>query len=93
MKWVVAYDVSDDYVRQRIARALEGMGQRVQGSVFECRFDETDLMKAVERLRTELGNAEIGNVRFYRLCASCDAAAFGFGGLVESTDKEPCIIL
>ncbi len=93
MKWVVAYDVSDDYVRQRIARALEGMGQRVQGSVFECRFDDAELESAVERLRTELGTDGNGNVRFYRLCATCDGAAFGFGSLVESTDKEPCIIL
>ena len=93
MKWVVSYDVSDDRIRQRIARALEGMGQRVQGSVFECRFDESDLASAVDRLRSELGTDGNGNVRFYRLCAGCDAAAFGFGSLVESTDKEACIIL
>ena len=93
MKWVVAYDISDDYVRQRMSRALEGMGQRVQGSVFECRFDDSELESAVERLRTELGSEAKGNVRFYRLCAVCDGAAFGFGKLVESIDKEPCIVL
>ena len=33
--WIVAYDVSNSRRRYRVARLLEGRGQRIQRSVFE----------------------------------------------------------
>lgn len=34
--YVLAYDLSDDRRRAKIARLMESMGERVQGSVFEA---------------------------------------------------------
>ncbi|MGZ5444640.1 MAG: CRISPR-associated endonuclease Cas2 [Thermoanaerobaculia bacterium] len=39
MKWVVAYDISDDALRMRVAERLGTIGWRVQESVFECTFE------------------------------------------------------
>ena len=36
---MVCYDVPDDRRRARVAKILEGHGERVQGSVFECLLD------------------------------------------------------
>jgi CRISPR-associated protein Cas2 len=48
---LVCYDVSSDKRRDKIAKACESYGARVQYSVFECPLDETRL----QQLRAELG--------------------------------------
>ena len=72
---------------------LEGLGQRVQGSVFECRLDDAELQTAVARLQRELGDPSNGNIRFYRACGACEPAAFGFGNLVSNIENDSCVIL
>ncbi len=47
---LVCYDVRDDTRLRRIAKLLEGYGERLQYSVFRCRLAPRD----VERLRWEL---------------------------------------
>jgi CRISPR-associated protein Cas2 len=72
MFYVISYDVPDDRRRNKIARLLEGYGERVQKSVFEAHLDErgyADLRKRLARLM----KADQDNVRFYRLCAECRA--------------------
>ncbi|TVQ95835.1 MAG: CRISPR-associated endonuclease Cas2, partial [Desulfovibrionales bacterium] len=34
--YVVCFDIVDDPIRYRVAKALKGTGYRVQKSVFEC---------------------------------------------------------
>ncbi|RMH21895.1 MAG: CRISPR-associated endonuclease Cas2 [Acidobacteria bacterium] len=92
MKYVVTYDVSDDRTRLRIAEILEGFGVRVQKSVFECRLGERAVEILLAKLRRALPEPEAGNVRIYRLCAHCEAAALGLGD-VEQPDEGPAIIL
>ncbi|MGH2522320.1 MAG: CRISPR-associated endonuclease Cas2, partial [Anaerolineales bacterium] len=70
MRYVIAYDVSDNARRARMAKKLESVGERVQGSVFEADLNE----KALERLMGQLAklvDAETDGVRLYRLCADC----------------------
>ena len=38
---LVCYDIADDKRRNRVAKACESFGTRVQFSVFECPLDET----------------------------------------------------
>lgn len=64
---VVAYDIADDKRRDRVAKILEGFGERVQYSVFECRLDRVQYL----RLRHALEDvilAEEDVVSFYFLC-------------------------
>ena len=68
--YVISYDIADDARRLRVARVLEGYGERVQRSVFECYLDERQLA----RLKRQVGKAirpEEDSVRFYRLCEGC----------------------
>jgi CRISPR-associated protein Cas2 len=64
---VVAYDIRDDRRRDRVAKILEGFGQRVQYSVFECRLDRVQYLRLRTRLE-EVIDREEDVVSFYFLC-------------------------
>ena len=67
---VVAYDVADDRVRDRVARVLlEAGGRRVQRSVFELETDAESLSILRRRL-ARLRGAE-DSIAYYRLCRAC----------------------
>jgi CRISPR-associated protein Cas2 len=70
--WVVAYDISDDRRRARIAHVLEGHGVRVQWSVFECRLNRTE-MQGLRRRLLALSEPGQDRLRFYPLCGPCCA--------------------
>jgi CRISPR-associated protein Cas2 len=46
-RWIVAYDVSDDRRRTRLAERLSRHGVRQQRSVFECLVDDERLDQVV----------------------------------------------
>ncbi|GAB4520274.1 MAG: hypothetical protein Kow0047_31510 [Anaerolineae bacterium] len=70
-QWVViSYDIVDDRRRTRVMKTLEGYGQRVQYSVFECELRPSDLRKLKERLE-RLIEPDEDDIRFYTLCESC----------------------
>lgn len=67
MFWMVCYDICDDRVRLRAARALGRYGERVQRSVYECHLSARE----IQTLRRELlGMIDpiSDRVRFYPLC-------------------------
>jgi CRISPR-associated protein Cas2 len=68
---IVCYDVNTETREgrrrlRRVARVCEGMGQRVQKSVFECQLD---LLRMEELERTLLAEIKLeeDNLRLYRL--------------------------
>ncbi|HFC46795.1 MAG TPA: CRISPR-associated endonuclease Cas2 [Dissulfuribacter thermophilus] len=71
MFYVVAFDISDDKKRYRCAKALKGLGTRVQKSVFECpNLSERRFLKlktAIEKIIDHTTDT----VRYYRLCGDC----------------------
>lgn len=64
--YVVAYDISDDKRRQKIADLLEGYGQRVQYSVFECFLNASKYKELTVKVRKIVKIPE-DSVRFYPL--------------------------
>lgn len=64
---LVAYDIADDYRRERVSMLLSGFGPRVQLSVFEAMLtratDEEELRRGIR----ELIDPEEDQVRIYRL--------------------------
>lgn len=68
---IVCYDVNTETREgrrrlRRVAKLCEGVGQRVQKSVFECQIDRAQF-EALERdLMAEI-KAEEDNLRFYRI--------------------------
>ena len=64
--YVISYDIPDDKRRKKIADLLEGYGQRVQYSVFECQLNTEKYNDLRRRLR-KIVKLEEDNVRFYPL--------------------------
>lgn len=64
---VIAYDIEDDRRRNRVAKTLEGYGDRVQESVFECWLEARQLGE-VKAALAGLIDADRDRVRYYRLC-------------------------
>lgn len=71
---IVCYDVNTETKEgrrrlRRVARACEGVGQRVQKSVFEFQIDLTKLEALERELLSEI-NPNEDNLRIYRLPSS-----------------------
>jgi CRISPR-associated protein Cas2 len=71
MLYVISYDISVDRRRARVAKLLEGFGQRVQYSVFECDLTESQYAALKRKLQRVLKSDEGDSLRTYRLCATC----------------------
>ncbi len=86
MLTLISYDIADDGDRARAHKLLEGLGQRVQYSVFECYLEPEDLEKLKAKLKPLL-RGSFDSVRLYRVCAECAAKAevLGWG----DTPREP----
>lgn len=67
--WMVAYDISDDRIRDQVREILKDSGNRVQYSIFECRLPDSDQA----RLQKELAGLieECDSIRWYPLCVWC----------------------
>jgi len=64
--YVVAYDIPCDQRRRKVANLLEGYGQRVQFSVFECVLTAAKYEELSRRLGKRIKLSE-DSVRFYPL--------------------------
>jgi len=64
---VIAYDIPEDKRRTKVAKALEGYGERMQYSLFECRITKVQYLRLRARLE-ELIEPEEDEVSFYFLC-------------------------
>lgn len=89
---IVCYDVNTEDRAgrkrlRRVARACEGIGQRVQKSVFECRINLAQMEELERRLLAEISQ-EHDCLRIYRMADSkgCEVREYGnfrvvdFGG-------------
>ncbi|MEI7988519.1 MAG: CRISPR-associated endonuclease Cas2 [Chloroflexota bacterium] len=68
--YVLAYDIADDKRRVKIAKAMEAIGERVQGSVFEAYLSTEDLEKMIKRVK-KIMKEEEDSLRIYFLCQDC----------------------
>ncbi len=73
MLYVISYDISVDKRRAKLAKLLEGFGQRVQYSVFECDLTAAQYQKLERRIAKILVPGEGDSLRTYRICAACAA--------------------
>lgn len=87
MAYVIAYDISDDRQRERIAEILGGYGHRVQYSVFELNVDAKTLVDVVAEIEPHVAGT-VDSVRIYRQCAIC-AASVHVLGRGSRADADP----
>ncbi|AFZ11551.1 CRISPR-associated protein, Cas2 family [Crinalium epipsammum PCC 9333] len=61
---VVVYDIPDDKRRVKLSNFLEGYGNRIQWSVFECFISLNEMRELYQKVKKQVKPAE-DNVRFY----------------------------
>lgn len=93
---IVCYDVNTETREgrrrlRRVARVCEGIGQRVQKSVFECQVDLVKMEDLERRLLAEI-KPEEDNLRLYRLAESrgCEVREHG---IFKATDFEAPLVV
>lgn len=96
MRVIVCYDVNTETREgrrrlRRVAKACEGVGQRVQKSVFECQVDLAQMEELERRLLAEIDLAQ-DNLRLYRLpdTRGCEVRQHG---IFRSLDFEGPLVL
>ena len=91
-RYVIAYDIPDDRRRLKVARALEGHGERVQYSVFECQLTGKQFRALWQELGELIQPVE-DSLRVYRLCPVCAAWVKTAGRAVRVEDVPPVYIV
>lgn len=73
MRTVISYDISDDKRRRKVVKVLEGVGYRVQYSVFEAELTTRQYTALKRRLKPLVAPKTTDSIRYYRLTADCAA--------------------
>lgn len=93
--YLISYDITDNRVRNKIAKELSDYGRRVQYSVFECRITEQQYRELYHKLVVLMQKEKEGNIRIYHICGKCEQKVSMIG--IENQkmihdDKELIII-
>jgi CRISPR-associated endonuclease Cas2 len=73
MTCIVAYDIEDDRIRQRLAKFLQGVGFRLQKSVFIVKVERHAFRRFLSDIQ-EITNND-GKVAIFRQCTGCQNKA------------------
>lgn len=93
MDTVIIYDISDDNLRTRVAKALMDYGcMRIQKSSFYGVLNRNNREKLKLRLERMMKDKE-GNIQFYPLCAKCFARRETIGEIYEVKDGDEVEVL
>lgn len=87
----IAYDVTDDKRRRKLAELLLRYGERVQFSVYDLLVSERRLIEVQQRV-LEVIDADTDSVRYYRLCTRCERT-ITIQGAGTVREDEPIIIV
>lgn len=87
MFYAICYDITDDHRRVKVAKVLEGFGDRVQYSVFEANLEQEELDRLRKRV-TSILSPEEDLLRIYPLCAGCvrRIEVVGHGKITQDPD-------
>lgn len=89
--YIVTYDIPCDKRRKKIADVLEGYGQRVQLSVFEC-FLSQQKYRQLKRHLEKFVKLEEDSVRFYPLSGHTLSQVEIWGGVPLTQPPDSTII-
>lgn len=87
-RWIIAYDVADPKRLRRVAKHLEGVGTRLQNSVFECGPQAWQNGKLRKALCDHVKPDE-DVLSYYAQCAACRESS-AWQGKSETPEKSPC---
>ncbi|WP_106829885.1 CRISPR-associated endonuclease Cas2 [Parabacteroides pacaensis] len=67
---IVAYDIRDDKRRNKVSKILEKYGVRINFSVFECLFTDSQYIKVRSQIEIKI-NSEEDSLVYYPICVNC----------------------
>lgn len=70
MFYIVCYDISDTRRRNKVARAVDDYGNRLQYSVFEVRLDDAQRRALLKELE-EIIDPDADSIYVFPLCERC----------------------
>ena len=85
--YIVAYDIVDNRLRNKVSNTLKDYGVRIQKSVFECRLGPEACAAMTSRL-AELINPAEDSILIYPLCKACAAMKTGLGQFCSNEERE-----
>ena len=91
--YLICYDVSNDRIRNKIFKTLEGYGKHTQFSIFECDITAKQLnvlIKQLKLLMQELDDES--NIRIYSLCDKCYGKLKIIGEIQEQEDSQTIVV-
>ena len=93
-RYLMCYDIPDDRRRTRLAKFLDGFGDRVQYSVFEAWLETEHFTQLEEGIRERMDEDE-DTVAIYTLCGTCSAKVLRLGCAADGVapgDEEVFIV-
>ena len=69
--WLICYDISDNKRRYYVDKALQGYGERIQLSAFECVLQEHQFNQLHKELQQQITQDDA--IHYYPLCQWCQA--------------------
>jgi len=87
MRYVVAYDISDDKRRKKVHETLKSYGAWKEYSVFEVRLDDTTMLNLENKIKDIIEDDE-DKVRIYPLCERCEKKIDDWGKDIPDVKKK-----
>jgi len=78
MRVIIAYDISDNDNRARVAALLGRVGIRVQKSVFDCEVEPVELTELLNRVEQTI-NVDQDTLDVFGSCQGCEERRWHVG--------------
>ncbi len=92
MDTIIIYDITDDSLRTRVAKALLDYGCiRIQKSAFYGFMNHNTREKLRLRLDKMMNDKE-GNIQFYPLCSKCFGMKESIGEIYEIEEEDVTVL-
>jgi len=89
---IVIYDITDDRLRTRVAKALMDYGcVRIQKSAFYGSMNHNTREKLRLRLEKLMHDQE-GNIQFYPMCSKCFGLMESIGEIYDLEEEEVTVL-
>lgn len=92
MRYVICYDVSENKIRYRLAKYLEKLAYRIQGSVFMCELDSIQILAVKHTVEKMLKGADNPSFVICPLCDSCQKKYWQYGTTKEQS-MPTCLVI
>ena len=84
MKYIIAYDIPDNNIRNKVSKLLESTGYRLQYSLFVADLEQTSLQTLKENLILISERSKTNNIYIIPICQNCYSKLWLIGNPKET---------